>query len=149
LAAAAAKIEQLGSAVKEQQAKSNSLLSTRTLTVSQQNAIFQALNGVFSLSEPLSVVWQPDSQDATEYAGCFIGPLKALKCLGYRSVLVSTPPVIRGLILVTEDWRKPTQTATALRSALDSAKVSYTLESGKPFTPGTVTIVVGVKGVQD
>jgi hypothetical protein len=145
LAAAAAKIEQLDRIVKDQQIKLDNATSTRTLTPAQQNEIIQALAGVCSPSDGISVVWEPDSTETMEYAGYFIKPLDALKCLGYRAQFRSVPPAIKGLRLITEDWSNPGKTAAALRAGLDKAEVPYTLESRPPLRSPTVSIVVGVK----
>jgi hypothetical protein len=145
LASAAAKIEQLDKAIKEQQIRLDNATSTRTLTNAQQNDIVRALHGSCSSSADVAVVWEPDSQETTDYAGYFIGPLEFLKCLGYRAQLRSRPPLIKGLVLTTNDWSHPNKTAAALRSGLDKAKVPYTVRSEAPLVGSKVSIVVGTK----
>jgi hypothetical protein len=116
----------------------------RHLSVVQQRGLASSLYQKCTPSSFVSVVWEPDTE-ALGYASDFTAPLDSVKCLGYRAALVSRPPLIRGVTLITSDWNAPNPQAAALRSALAEAGIPFTAENGEIVRGSSVTVVVGTR----
>lgn len=125
-------------------AKTTELSSRRTLTEEQQQIIYQSLIDLCPAGTlHIALVWEP-FDEPSDYAGYFLNPLNASKCLALRTELLPKPPLFKGVVLRTLDWNHPSKDAQRLRAAFDKALIKYTLENGDANNH-PVMIVIGIK----